>query len=160
MTPHLRREHKWLQQLVGEWIWEHDTPPPEGGPSVKHVGTESVRSLGGLWVLLEGRSRMPDKKPAVTIMTLGFDPEKGRFVGTFVGSMMTYMWSYEGRLASDGKSLVLDTEGPSFPDTSKIVKYQDSVEIVSDDHRVLRSKYLADDGNWQEFMKADYRRVG
>jgi len=103
---------------------------------------------------------MPDKKPAVTVMTLGFDPEKARFVGTFVGSMMTHLWSYEGRLASGGKSLVLDTEGPSFPDTSKMVKYQDSVEIVSDDQRVLRSKYLGDDGSWHEFMKADYRKVG
>jgi hypothetical protein len=103
---------------------------------------------------------MPDKKPAVTIMTLGFDPEKERFVGTFVGSMMTYMWSYEGRLAPDGKSLVLDTEGPSFPDTAKIVKYQDSVEIVAEDHRILRSRYLGDDGAWHEFVKADYRRVG
>jgi hypothetical protein len=103
---------------------------------------------------------MPDKKPAVTVMTLGFDPQKGLFVGTFVGSTMTYMWSYQGQLASNGKSLILDTEGPSFPDTSKIVKYRDSVEIVAEDHRVLRSSYLGDNGNWHEFMMADYRRVG
>jgi hypothetical protein len=160
MTPIRQKEHKWLERLVGEWIWEHESPPPEGGAPVKSVGTETVRSLGGLWVLLEGRSRMPDKKPAVTVMTLGFDPEKGRFVGTFVGSMMTYLWSYEGQLSPEGTSLVLETEGPSFPDTSKIVKYRDSVEIEAEDRRVLRSKYMSDDGSWHEFMKADYRRVG
>ena len=36
-------------------------------------------------------------------------------------------------------------------------KYQDVIEIVSDDHRRFRSRALADDG-WHEFMTADYRR--
>ena len=34
------------------------------------------------------------------------------------------------------------------------------VEIVSDDHRVLRSRVRRDDGTWHEFMRADYRRAG
>ena len=41
---------------------------------------------------------MPDGGPATMIMTLGYDPAKKRFVGTFIGSMMTNLWVYEGEL--------------------------------------------------------------
>ena len=32
------------------------------------------------------------------IMTLGYDPQKKRFVGTLIGSMMTHLWVYDGAL--------------------------------------------------------------
>ena len=47
-------------------------------------------------------------------MTLGYDPVQKRFVGTFIGSMMTHMWIYNGTLDAAGKVLTLDTEGPGL----------------------------------------------
>ena len=55
---------------------------------------------------------MPGCGPSTTIMTLGYDPQKERFVGTFVASMMTHMWHYNGSLDAAEKVLTLDTEGP------------------------------------------------
>ncbi len=57
-----------------------------------------MRSLGGLWVLCEGRCEMPGGGAGTTVMTLGFDPARGLFVGTFIASMMTHLWLYEGGL--------------------------------------------------------------
>ena len=57
---------------------------------------------------------MPGGGPATTLMTLGYDPEKKRFVGTWIGSMMTHLWIYDGALDAAGKVLTLDAEGPSF----------------------------------------------
>jgi hypothetical protein len=37
--------------------------------------------------------------------------------------------------------------------------YQDIIEIVSPDQRVLRSQVLGADGKWTQFMEANYRRV-
>lgn len=54
--------------------------------------TESVRSLGGLWILAEGQSEMPGGGAATTMMTLGYDAQKQRYVGTWIGSMRTCLW--------------------------------------------------------------------
>lgn len=154
-----QKEHHWLHRLVGEWTYEHECPPGPDQPPQKFIGTESVRSLGGLWTLGEGRCEMPGGEMGTTLFTLGYDPAKMRFVGTFIGSMMTNLWIYEGELDAAGKVLTLDTEGPSFTDSGKMTKYKDVIEFVSDDHRKLSSHCLGDDGQWKNFMTADYYRT-
>ena len=154
-----QEEHQWLQKLVGEWTYESESPMEPGKPPEKFKGTESVRSLGGVWVLCEGRGEMPGGVTGTTLMTLGYDPAKKRYVGTFIGSMMTSLWLYEGELDSAGKVLALDSEGPSFTAEGKMAKYKDVIEIKSDDHRVFSSSFLGDDGKWHGFMMANYRRT-
>ena len=87
--PAPRKEHQWLARFVGEWESTVEVTPVPDQPPMKSTGTESVRSLGGLWTLGEGRGEMPGGGVGTTLMTLGYDPARGRFVGTFVGSMMT-----------------------------------------------------------------------
>jgi Protein of unknown function (DUF1579) len=129
---------------------------PDQPPS-KSKGAEVVRSLGGLWIVAEGECATPDGSPGQTIMTLGFDPQRDRFVGTFIASMMTHLWPYNGSLDATGKVLTLDSEGPNFSNGA-MAKYQDIIEFVSDDHRILKSQVLDDDGNWNHFMTAHYHR--
>jgi hypothetical protein len=154
-----QQEHHWLHQLVGEWTFETEAAMGPDQPCVKFQGTESVRSLGGVWVICEGRGGIPGGGTTTTVMTLGYDPTKKRFVGTFFGSMMTYLWIYDGMLDAEGKVLTLDAEGPSFTAEGKMAKYKDVIEIKSADHRVLTSHVLGEDGKWQGFMTANYRRT-
>ena len=156
--PEPQAEHQWLQKLVGDWTFESECVMGPDQPPMKSSGTESVRSLGGLWTLGEGRGEMPGGGVGTTLMTLGYDPARKRFVGTFVGSMMTHQWVYDGALDPDGAVLTLDTEGPSFAGDGKLVKYQDIIEFRGDDLRVLSSQMLGDDGKWHRFMTANYRR--
>lgn len=159
-----QKEHQWLQQLVGEWTYEHECTPAPDQPPVKFTGMETVRSLGGIWVVGEGRGEMPGGGGlAIMIMTLGYDPLKKCYLGTWVGSMMTHMWIYNGQVDAAGKVLTLDCEGPAFspegkPIEGKTAKYQDIIEFVSADHRTLSSQTLGDDGKWNRFMTAHYRR--
>ncbi|MFO0849208.1 MAG: DUF1579 domain-containing protein [Gemmataceae bacterium] len=148
-------EHKWLEQLVGEWESEMEGSGGPDQPPVKHTGTETVRSLT-VWVLCE--STMPGDVTMRTVMTLGYDPAKKKFVGTFIGSMMTNLWVYEGELDAGGKVLTLDADGPSFTDPGKTTKYKDTIEFLTPDHRTLSSRFLGDDGQWHRFMTAHYRR--
>ena len=157
MQAEPQQEHQWLEQLVGEWQTEMECVMEPDQPSMKQTGSETVRSLS-VWVLCEGTSTMPDGRPARTMMTLGYDPAKKKFVGTFVGSMMTNLWVYEGELDAAGGVLTLDAEGPSFTDHTKTAKYKDAIEIKSADHRVMTSRFQADDGQWHLFMTAHYRR--
>lgn len=123
-------------------------------PLMKTTGRETVRSLGGLWTVGEGSG----EPGCESIMTLGYDPQTKRFVGTFIAAAMTHLWPYNGSLDASGSRLILDSEGPSFAGDGKMVKYQDIIEFLSEDHRTLSSQFLGPDGNWVPFMKADYRR--
>lgn len=161
MQPAPQAEHLWLQQLVGEWTSEAQmTMAPELAETCK--GTESVRSLGGLWILAEGQGEMPGGGTATMLMTLGYDPGMRRYLGTWVGSMMTHLWLYDGELDSSGRILTLNSEGPDMSPGAapgRLAKYRDVMEIKTTDHRVLTSYRLGDDGEWQQFMTAHYRRT-
>jgi hypothetical protein len=153
-----QKEHQWLQKLVGEWTSEVEAAEP-GKPAEMCKGTERVRSLGGLWIVAEGQGEMPGGGTATMLMTLGYDPQARRFVGTWVGSMMTHMWVYDGALDAAERVLSLHAEGPDMSVEGKTAKYKDVIELVSDDHRVLTSHMLGDDGAWHQFMTAHYRRT-
>jgi hypothetical protein len=157
MKTEPQKEHQWLQRLVGEWTLAGEAMEP-GQPPAKYTGTESVRSLGGLWILAEGQGEIPGGGAATWIMTLGYDPQKKRYVGTWIGSMMTHLWVYDGELDPDGRVLTLDAEGPNMTAEGKMTKFKDVIEFKSDDHRVLTSHMLGDDGKWQQLMTATYRR--
>jgi len=158
MRTEPQKEHQWLQKLVGEWTYESEAACEPGKPPEKATGSESVRSLGDLWVLCEGRGEMPGGGMATTLMTLGYDPQKRQFAGTWVGSMMTHLWVYDGSLDTAERVLTLNADGPDFTVEGKLAKYRDVIEFKSDDHRVLTSHVLSDDGAWHEFMTAHYRR--
>jgi hypothetical protein len=155
-TP--QKEHRWLQRLIGEWSCESETSMGPDKPPEKSTSTESVRSLGGLWIVAEGQGEMPGGGHATTLMTLGYDEKKARYVGTWIGSMMTHLWVYDGALDATERVLTLDSEGPSMDDEGKLAKYRDVIELKSDDHRVLTSHVLGDDGKWHAFITAHYRR--
>jgi hypothetical protein len=101
---------------------------------------------------------MPGIGAATTMMTLGYDPQKKRYVGTWIGSMMTHLWVYDGELDTAERVLTLDSEGPAMTGEGKMAKYKDVIEFKSNDHRVLTSHVLGDDGKWHGFMTANYRR--
>ncbi|MFN9476269.1 DUF1579 domain-containing protein [Acidovorax sp.] len=158
MNPEPQAQHRWLQQLLGDWTCESTCDTGPGEPPMTSTGTEHVRQIGDLWVLGEGTGTMPDGGDARMLLTLGYDPAKEAFIGTWVGSMATHMWIYRGTLDATGKVLPLETEGPSFTGDGSTAKYRDTITIVGPNERTLTSSTQQPDGSWKEFMKAVYRR--
>jgi hypothetical protein len=158
MQAEPQQEHEWLQQLAGDWTFEGECIMSPDQPPMTSTGADSTRSVGGLWTVSEGTGTMPDGSAMTSLLTLGYDPQKQRYVGTFVASMMTHMWVYEGTLDASGKVLTLDTEGPSFTGDGTMTRYQDIITIRSPDHRTLESQAIGPDGTWVKFMTAHYRR--
>lgn len=152
-------EHEWLTRLVGEWTFRSKASMGPDGPPMESKGREIVRSLGGLWIVCEGEGEMPGGGEAKMLLTVGYDPAKGRYLGNWVGSMMTHMFIYDGWLDDGQKTLTLETEGPSFVKPGEMATYRDVIEVVSDDVRKMRSMAKGDDGSWHGFMEAEYRRV-
>jgi uncharacterized protein YndB with AHSA1/START domain len=151
-------EHGWLHRLLGTWSYESEVAGPPGGPPMRATGVERVRSLGGYWVVGESEGGCPGMPAgARMVITMGWDAGAGVFRGTWVGSMMPHMFVYEGRLSEDGRSLALDSEGPSFDGTGTS-RYRDIVEMRGDDHRVLTCQVQGADGAWTTFMTSHFRR--
>jgi hypothetical protein len=55
-APEPRKEHAWLEQIVGEWEYDTEAPLESGKPPVKITGREHVRRVG-FWVISESRPR-------------------------------------------------------------------------------------------------------
>ncbi len=157
--PKPRKEHEWLKRLVGEWTFEAECIMGPDQPPMQNTGSETVRSLGDLWTVGEWTSEMPEGGNCDSLMTLGFDPQRQRFVGTFVTSAMTHLWVYDGTLDAGGNVLTLETEGPSFAGDGTMTKYRDIIELLDEGVRTLSSQALTPDGQWQQFMTSKYRRL-
>lgn len=152
------KEHEWLKKLAGEWSFEGEADMGPDKPKMKSEGAETVRALGELWMVAEGWMKGHDGEEHKTMMTVGYDPKTNRYPGTWVGSMMTHMWVYDGEMNAAGNVLTLNAVGPSFSDPKKTAKYQDIIEIVSDNERLLKSQFQTETGEWVHFMTARYKR--
>ena len=89
-TAEVLKEHAFLEKMVGDWTVAASDMTGD------KPWQETVRSLQGIWFVAEGAGQMSDGKQATTILTLGYDSSKGKYVGSWIGSMMDYMivsWS-------------------------------------------------------------------
>ena len=155
--PPPQKEHAWLQQFVGEWESECEMFMEPGKPPTKSKGSESTRSIGGFWILADNKSSFMDM-PFTGLMTLGYDPEKKKYVGTWVDSVNSYLWKYEGTVDAAGKTLTLETEGPCHNAPGKLSKFKEVVEFKSKDRKVFSSSMQGEDGKWVTMMTINYQR--
>jgi hypothetical protein len=152
------REHRWLGRLVGDWTFSHDAPTSDDARLTRIEGTETFRAIGPLWVQGNAVNPMPEGGMAESLMTLGWDPTTGRFVGTWVGSMMPTLWVYDGELDTTGQVLSLYSNGPAMDGSGTLVPYKDEIRFIDDNTRTLTGHTRTPDGNWTAFMTVDYRR--
>src|SRR5262245_17188305 len=78
--PPPEKEHAWLEQLAGEWESEIECHMVPDQPPMKGKSSESARMLGGFWLVSEGTGEMMDMK-MTSVLTLGYDPGKKKYVG-------------------------------------------------------------------------------
>ncbi|MEL7472721.1 MAG: DUF1579 domain-containing protein [Planctomycetota bacterium] len=149
-------EHEWLMQMVGEWTSRSTCQMPDGSTNTSE-GRETVRAVGEVWVVGEGETVIEGAR-VTSVITLGYDPAMGRYVGSWIGSPMTTFVSYEGVRAASG-ALPLDCTAPDLEDPTKRSAYQDIIEIRGPDERAMISQIQNADGTWTLFMEAVYRRV-
>ena len=157
-SPEPSEQHIWLEKFVGEWESESVMEVEPGQPPIKCKGHEKVRKLGEFWIVSDFEGDTPMGTKAQAILTLGYSPETGKFVGTWVDSMTPHMWVYEGSVDAGGRILTLSAEGPNFFIPGETAQYRDVVEFKGPDHRVLTSSAKGPDGEWITYMTANYHR--
>jgi len=146
-----------LETLAGEWAVVSEAKLGPGQDPVRNESREVARMIAGTWLVAEstGTSR---GAPFTSILTLGYDPSEGHFVGTWISGRQTHMWSYTGSLDASGTSLTLETEGPVMGNPERTARYREVIEIEGSDGKVMRSMILGPHGEWFEFQRAEYRR--
>jgi hypothetical protein len=156
--PAPAKEHEWLKQLEGEWTSEYECYMPGQKESLgKGKGSESAKMLGGFWLVGRGKGEMMGMTMN-SVLTIGYDPDKKKYIGTWVDSMTSYLWKYEGSVDETGKMLTLETEGPNPMKPGVIAKFREVTEIKDKTHKVFTSSILGDDGKWQLVVKVTSTR--
>ncbi len=151
-------QHEWLQQLVGEWEFTSEAIAEPGTEAVVWKSRESSRSIGGLWIVSEGTADS-DGETFTSLMTIGYDANKETFVGSWIDSIQTTMWTYVGSLDDSKRILTLEATGPSMDDPNKTTEYRDQIELIGKDKKRLTSSALAKDGTWTVYMAGEAVRV-
>lgn len=155
--PPPARDHEWLKQLVGEWDAQFKMYMQPDQPPAEAAGTDSVRALGDHWVVAEAKTTMMGA-PFSGILSLGYDPLKQRFNGTWIDSFGGHLWIYKGTLNNAGDTMTLETEGPSLQDPDKTARYKEVIQFKGQDSRTFTSTTEAGDGTWVKIVTIDYRR--
>lgn len=148
-----------LEAMEGEWSVEAEGVRGPGQDPVRTESRESARLLDGQWLVAEADAMTAEGRPYTSMWILGWDPHEEHFVGTWVASIQTHKWRFTGHLDESGTVLTLETEGPFMGDPANTTGYREILEVVSRDHRVIRSLILGPDGEWFQFARAEYRRV-
>jgi hypothetical protein len=149
-VPTSHKEHTWLKQFAGEWT------STSASMGQQMTSSMSSRMLGQHWIVNTMKADM-NGLAFESLQTIGYDPKKGKYVGTWVDSMMNYLWHYEGTVDASGKKLTLDAEGPHFT-SGKMTKYRDSYEFKTPDLIIATSEIMGDDGKWSTIMTAEVKR--
>ncbi len=152
------KEHGWLQQFVGEWVVSMVNDGDSNQTAAEPIGTEVVRAFGGHWVIAESKLKAPTGDSLDTILTMGHDPNKKKYVAHWICSQLPDQWVYDGMLNDSGTTLTFEAEGPNPALGGKLSKFRDVIEFKTKDHRVHSSFILGPDGSWTNFSTADYRR--
>lgn len=155
--PKPQKEHQWLAQLAGDWEAEIECQMGPGQPPMKSQATQSSKMLGDRWLVATSEGDAMGE-PMTSVLTIGYDPTKKSYVGTFYCSCGNELWTYAGKVSEDGKKLELDTEGPNMMTPGKTSKYKESITIVDADNYLFTSEIEGEDGKFVEFMKANYTR--
>jgi hypothetical protein len=145
-------EHEMLKKDVGTWDATVEMSASPEMPASVSKGVEKVTMLGGFWQLSEFQSEMMGM-PFEGRGTMGFDPAKKKFVGTWVDSMTPGYYTVEGTYDAATKTLTATMEGPD--PSGKVTRTKETTEWKDADTRVFTM--YAPDGKTVS-MRISYKR--
>ncbi len=141
--------HKMLAKLVGSWTtktkaWmEPEKPPTEG------TGTcEQRMILDGHYLQQEYTGDMMGS-PFTGINLIGYDNHIKKYVSTWIDSMSTGIYYFEGTASTDGKTI---TQECSYDDPVRGPMVWRSVTKILDDNTLEYEMYLIPKGGKEEKM--------
>ena len=151
------KEHEWLHQLAGQWEADLEVMTEPGKPPMKLKSTENTRRIGGFWIVSESEVTA-SAMPFARALTLGYDPQKKKYIGTGVDSNSMNIAHYEGSVDAAGKTLTMEGEMPSPFEAGKSVRVREVIELKSPDQKTVTTSVQGPDGSWFPLVTVNARR--
>jgi hypothetical protein len=155
--PKPGKEHEWLKPLEGTWdvACKFHMDPSQAPMEMKGVETSKL-DLGGFWLLSEFKGEMFGK-PFEGRSTTGFSPQKKKFVGTWIDSMVPHLFVSEGELDAAGKVLTMIAEALDMA-TGKPTQERWVLEILDKDTHTFTFYGPGTDGKERKTGEMKYTR--
>ncbi len=141
--------HEMLAGLAGKWTtktkaWmDSDQPPMEG------TGTcEQKMLLGGRYLQQEYTGEMTGS-PFTGINVIGYDNHTKKYVSTWIDSMSTGIYYFEGTASEDGKTI---TQESRYNDPARGPTVWRSVTRIVDDNTLEYEMFITPKGGKEEKM--------
>jgi len=148
-------EHKILAMEAGTWDATVEMFMP-GAPPMTSKGTETnTMGCGGLCLISDFKGEFGGM-PFHGHGTSTWDPNKKKYVGTWIDSMSSGLSLSEGTYDAAAKKATSTMEGPD--PTGKIVKSKTVVEYKDDNTRVMSMFMTGPDGKEVPTMKISYTK--
>jgi hypothetical protein len=158
--PKPTAEHERLAKDAGTWdatikSW---TQGPGSEPSVSR-GVEVAKVMpGGLWLLSSFEGKVGDLEFHGAGQT-GYDPKKGKYVGTWVDSMASEIMVMEGGYDSKNHTLIMSARGTD-PASGKPYDARMTNRYEGDDTRVFTMEMKSEEtkGEYIKLLEITYKR--
>lgn len=127
-------EHEMLKKDVGTWDATVEMFMDPGAPPSVSKGTEVVTMMGGFWQLSEFKSEMMGQ-PFEGRGTAGYDPQKRKYVGTWIDTMTPGYYTMEATYDPASKTMTSTMEGPD--PSGQVTRTKATTEWKDPDTRVF-----------------------
>ena len=126
-------EHNDLLSAVGKWNVACTYYMDPSQPPMQTQAVETIEPCGGFWTVSRFESDFGGM-PFLGRCTMGYDPRAGKWIATWVDSMMPHMYVMEGNYDDAGKVLTMNSEGPA-PGSGETTNYRSTWEKLDDGNR-------------------------
>jgi hypothetical protein len=148
--------HKLLERIAGSWITRSKTCMESGKTPVESTGAcEQKMVLGGRFLMAEYTGEMIGS-PFKGIGITGYDNHTRKYVSTWMDSMSTGIYFFEGTASADGKTI---TQESHYDDPVKgPMKWRSVTRIVDDNTHLFEMYGIDEGGNEEKMMEITYTR--
>ena len=141
--------HKVLANLVGSWTTKTKAWMEPDKPPMEDTGTcEQKMLLDGRYLQQEYKGEMTGS-PFTGINLIGYDNHTKKYVSTWIDSMSTGIYYFEGTASPDGKTI---TQKSNYDDPVRGPTVWRSVTRIVDDNTLGYEMYLTSKGGKEEKM--------
>ena len=149
-------EHEKLMGSVGTWNVACKYFMAPGQPPMESTATDKVEAIGGFHVTSEFSGSMMGA-PFVGRSSVSFDPMRGKYVTTWMDSMMPNFWYFEGGFSDDGKVMDFEGKGPDMTGAG-MCDWKIQWEFVNENEQIIRMFVCSPAGDFMT-MENNYTRA-
>lgn len=148
--------HKMLASMAGSWTTKIKSWCEPNKPPVESTGTcEQKMVLGGRFLQQEFSGEMMGS-PFTGIGVIGYDNHTKKYVSTWMDSMGTAIFFFEGTASADGKTITQETR---YDDPIRgPMKCRSVTKIVDDNTHVFEMYGTDKSGKEEKMMEITYTR--